>query len=170
MTELGDSTWYFPSKINITNGEIFDAGGYFRTDIERSANQSVNSSSWTYISWDYTQYDVPSGHESSPNPTRYTCQEDGLYLVSAGVYYKSTRTDFRLQDMKLRRNGADVAYGKRTAANNANGHWNYGQVAHVIPLTDGQYIEIQIYQQNTAAQPVNVTAELQVTRVGINPT
>lgn len=170
MSEVGTSgTWPFASKIYIDEGELITDGGYFRSSLKRVANQAINDQAWTYLSWDTTLYDTPSGHESSPNPSRYTVQEAGLYMVRAWCNFKSGRTDFRLQAVELRRDGALVGRGTRDQSSNPNAHWSAGNVAWHTPCSVGAYLTVAVYQDNGGGAQVNVDGAMMVERIGGNP-
>jgi len=174
MSEIGTSTWRFPSKVetvdNAYGGELFDEGGYWRASLGKATAQNISSTSWTKISWDGSNHNYPVGWTIGTNPTRYTCQESGLYLVVAYCLYRSTRTDFKLQIINLKRDNVNKGFGKRTGASNANGHWNAGQVSHVMPFVADEYLEIEVYQRNTGAATVPVTARVLICKVGGLPT
>lgn len=78
--------------------------------LRRTTTQSFASGTPTPIGFDTEDYDVLGGHSTVTNPSRYTCQREGWYLLIGGVGFDvpSTAGTNTYRGCRWRLNGADL--------------------------------------------------------------
>lgn len=115
-----------------------------------TASQSLNNQTWTAMSITATVDDNWSGHSNVTNPSRYTSQVAGWYLVN-GVYTPvANATGFRA--VRLQKNGSPVIGSGNYGPNNG-GTAEQGMVSPTteIFLAVGDYVEVAGWQSSGAA-------------------
>lgn len=112
-----------PVMRNFTVGE-YETGAYFNASVRdainfllmlpiatvyQTATQGLSANSSTPISFDSTAVDTYGGHSNTVNPSRYTAQVAGWYLVggAAPMNNSASGTNRKLQ---IYYNGTPVAY------------------------------------------------------------
>lgn len=123
----------------------------------RATDQSVADSTITIISFSAVRFDNDSLW-SAGSPTRLTCTEDGIYSITANAQWQNNATGFR--SIAIRLDGATViSVAQLGVASVAPGG---GQACTTLAchyeLTVGQYIEFQMYQDNSTNVALNVLA------------
>jgi hypothetical protein len=138
--------------------------------LRRAANQSINASAWTAISWDTEDRDGDGLHSLVTNPTRLTIPADwptGLWAVTVSVVWAATTGSRRLAGLSL--NGAaapdsTAQGGEGTAPAQA---WPIRPAAFYAELAAGQYCEAMVFQDTAGA--LNMTAKLVIEWRGRTP-
>lgn len=120
--------------------------------IYRTTNQSINSATWTAVSFDAERYDDHGLHEGVTNPTRITIIEPGRYLLIGSAHFAFHATGLRAARILL--NGSTVIAEDRNEA-------IYRDETNVAPVVEwdldtDDYVELQVYQNRGGA--LNVLA------------
>ena len=105
--------------------------------------------------------DSDGGHSNSTNPSRFTCQVAGSYLVAGGVAFASNTTGNR--QLRIMLNGSTNIPGAFAVAAAAAGS-NSGALAVppvIIPMVVGDYVEVHGFQSSGGA--LSTTAATDVT-------
>lgn len=124
-----------------------------RALLHKSANQSINLTTWTAVTWDSEQYDSDGGHSDSTNNSRYTVQTAGWWEFHARIMFNTAAGGDR--GARFLKNGAgnpfgEHASGSSTSVNDAGTHgWAL--------LSVGDYIETQAYQGASGSLSVAAT-------------
>ena len=132
--------------------------------LSRVAAVSVGTFPSSYIlSWDTQDTSTSSGSNltwsSTVNPTRVTVGTSSIYLIRGKVTSAGTAGN---RYIMLFKNGAEVSrvtYVANSAAENNT------EITLISYLAAGDYIELQYYQTN--GSNVNVTGNIQISRLGI---
>jgi hypothetical protein len=82
----------------------------------QSATQSVLDSTFTAITIDTEQLDPDGGHSNTVNPSRYTPQVPGTYLVFGTTAWNTSGVGYRRSRIQL--NGSNVKSAAASTANN----------------------------------------------------
>ena len=110
----------------------------------QNTGQSLNSAAWTAITIDTNVYDYYNGHSTTTNPSRYVCQQAGVYFVCGSVSFVSNSTDMRAA--YIAKNGTEVNQ-TRAQVQAVNGHnSSVGTLPGFVQLNAGDYIEVYGYQ------------------------
>ena len=119
-------------------------------------------SSYT-LSWDTQDTSTSSGSNltwsSTVNPTRVTVGTSSIYLIRGKVTSAGTAGN---RYIMLFKNGAEVSRVTYPANSGAE---NNTEITLISYLAAGDYIELQYYQTNGSS--VNVTGNIQISRLGI---
>jgi hypothetical protein len=119
----------------------------------KSANQSVNDSTWTSIAFGGTDtFDTNTIHDPSTNNTRLTCKVAGKYTVTGCAGFDTNTTGMRA--LRLLVNAATV-YSQQRQPPIASFE-TYINVTDVIELAVNDYVELQGFQNSGGA--LNVMA------------
>lgn len=168
---------------NISGGGTLALGGYTLTvpatgtaalkegfsgaRVYNSANISIPNNSSTALTFNSERYDNANYHSTSSNTSRLTAPSDGLYIISAHVYFQANATGFRQLSINI--NGTAVALEVRTAVTVASTA-TIMTITTQTRMTAGQYAEVAV--QQTSGGDLNVIAsssfspEFMIARVG----
>ena len=131
--------------------------------LSRVAAVSVANATFYALSWDTQDTSTSSGSNltwsSTVNPTRVTVGTSSIYLIRGKVTSAGTAGN---RYIMLFKNGAEVSrvtYVANSAAENNT------EITLISYLAAGDYIELQYYQTN--GSNVNVTGNIQISRLGI---
>ena len=132
--------------------------------LSRVAAVSVGTYPSTYIlSWDTQDTSTSSGSNltwsSTVNPTRVTVGTSSIYLIRGKVTSAGTAGN---RYIMLFKNGAEVS---RVTYPANSVQENNTEITLISYLAAGDYIELQYYQTN--GSNVNVTGNIQISRLGI---
>lgn len=110
--------------------------------------QSLNTSTWTAITFTSEGVDSASGHSTSTNTSRYTAVHTGWYQVNAGVSFALNATGSRA--IRFAVNGTAVQ-GRHISPATAATVASDLSLSKRIFLTAGDYLEIQGWQNSGGA-------------------
>ncbi|HEY9375048.1 hypothetical protein [Streptomyces sp.] len=102
-------TWTSSEQVTAAklNTDIRDSWNYFKAKpfclLAKSADQSINVSSLTAITWDVELKDSDGGHSNVTNNSRYTAQTAGWYNVRCTAFL--IPFSFTWADLTIRKNG-----------------------------------------------------------------
>jgi hypothetical protein len=139
----GDGSWASPGT-----------GGGPAGRVTASANQSIPNAADTAVTFDLVQYDDESMFDAG-SPTLLTAPpaRSGWYHVSAAVQWANSSAGMRR--LTLRVNGTDE-YESETRGASADHDDIRSAVSGLVPLHDGDYVEVLAYQDSGGA--LNVLA------------
>ena len=151
---LGDSgdTFTVPSGATIVNSGTATGFGGDNTpsfSVDLSANQSIEDSTWTKITFDREQWDTDSAFAS--NKFTVPSGEDGKYLFCAGTRVAGLDDEEQLST-KFVKNGGDVERGQVVFASPGSGHAGWNQATITLDLAASDYIEFYVHHNEGAAQ------------------
>jgi predicted flavoprotein YhiN len=170
MTTTGDtiysSSGSTPARLGIgSTGQVLtvaagipswatpSASGFVGCSLTKSANQSVNNTTATAITFDTELKDTNAFHDNSTNTSRITIPSGkaGFYLISGQINFASNSTGVR--DGAIYKNGTVMTQVFVLGA--ANGGWTGASVSQIQELAVADYIELFAYQNSGGALNVN---------------
>jgi hypothetical protein len=112
--------------------------------LTKSADQTISNNALTGISFNVETFDTDGFHDNSTNNTRITIPsgKTGKYAVVARFSWDTTSTAYKY--WRIRKNTATIlSFGlvDGTAS-------EYVQIADILDLTAGDYIEFECYQNS----------------------
>lgn len=127
---------------------IFATWGSFTLGarVFNSINESINSASFTTLTFDSERFDTDAIHNTSVNTSRLTIQTAGKYLVGANVGFSANATGVRYASIK--KNGTTNLV--TTSFPGFVGDTNWLNPQTVVDLAVGDYIEVEVYQNSGA--------------------
>ena len=131
--------------------------------LSRVAAVSVANATFYALSWDTQDTSTSSGSNltwsSTVNPTRVTVGTSSIYLIRGKVTSAGTTNN---RYSLILKNGAEVS---RVTYPANSVQENNTEITLISYLAAGDYIELQYYQTN--GSNVNVTGNIQISRLGI---
>ena len=118
-----------------------------------SSAQSIPSQVATKVEFDGEEFDYASEYDAVTN-FRFTAVVDGLYLINAMVEVAVQTGQWATA--YIYKNGALYKSGEKGSTNNSEDTGS--TVVAIVPLDAGDYVEIFVFQSNSASQAVNVGA------------
>ena len=109
-----------------------------------TGNQTVHDSTDTKVILEVEDHDIQG--EYDPTSYRFTAKAAGLYLIVGQTFYTAT-VDLKAYQVKIFKNGADLATIQRVANGTADG---LNQCTTVAFLAVGDYIELYAVQYSGA--------------------
>lgn len=147
-TPLGwDGTRYRALAVDVLGRLQVDCdGGCVGVRVYRNANQLIPDSAWTMVSFNAQRWDVPDNDQwvLAPNPTRLTCQWDGIYVITGNVSWEANVTGIRMVRIVVN-DAVDVA---RTQAQNLMLNAMQQIVTTTYKLVAGDFVELAVYQSS----------------------
>jgi hypothetical protein len=142
-----------PSWATPASGSTFVGCGVKKTD-----DQSINTGTYTVVSWASEDFDTNSMHDNATNNTRITIPtgKTGYYLLTGGIAFNSNGTGNRI--VRVYKNGADLRWLSSVAAANT-GNFTIVPFSQTFSLTAGDYLEIYAYQ--TSGGSLSVMSDAQ---------
>jgi hypothetical protein len=123
----------------------------------QATGQSVGSAAWTSLSLDSTVVDTYGGHSNTTNPSRYTSQVPGYYLLNGCSSFPSNSTGWR--GARATKNGAAVNGGAGEYGANASGATVPASPTVLVYLNVGDYCETQGYQTSGSGLTTSVNSD-----------
>ena len=119
--------------------------------MRNSTNQSIANTTDTALLWDTEDFDTASGHSTSSNTSRYTCQTGyaGKYLVRCTVFYAASAAG-TIRDVWFAVNGTNVS-GSSGRALPAAATILSVYASTIVTLTVGDYVEAFTRQDSGGA-------------------
>lgn len=117
--------------------------------VYRDAVQSINNSSWVYLSFNAVRFDN-DGMWNVANPTRLTCQKAGIYQISLTILWDSNNVGGRIARINESVGGLGIAEEFEDAA--AVGPCMV--LSTLYKLNQGDYVTAAVFQ--TSGGPLNI--------------
>src|SRR5919197_2582011 len=121
--------------------------------LTHNTTQSITNVTDTPVNFNTELADTDGGHSTSTNTSRYTAQTAGLWDVSACVPWEINGTGKREAYLKVNNT---TYYGSDTATAAASSRVSAAPAA-LIPVSVGDYIEVQVYQNSGGALNIDNT-------------
>ena len=115
-----------------------------------TAGQSIVNAVWDTVDWESESYDMQSMHDSSVNPSRLTIPTGagGKYVVTSSLSFQSAAGGNR--GIRIQKNG--VGEVRRVLTDDSGlSEFVSTQVADVLNVADGDYLEIAAWQSSGGA-------------------
>jgi hypothetical protein len=117
--------------------------------VYKDANQSINSGSGTYVTFNQESYDTNSYHDNVTNNQRLTIPTTGYYLIRAVITFAASNTGVR--SITIRKNDAQTVMARKRANNGGSGTDLTLHIATVLSLTATDYLRVEAYQDGTGS-------------------
>jgi len=162
---IGGGLWIGAVDQAPDEGDLYLEGSIRRSQavaarLHLAAAASINNASWTAIAWDTVDQNEP-GMWAAGSPARIVCQVDGLYLVAFNAVFAANGSGIRIFGARL--NGTNYLAETEVMSPSA-GNTGVGNVAALVPLQAGDYIEGMVYQSSGGSLNVGGSAE---TNIGV---
>lgn len=128
-----------------------------RSRAYNSGGQSINSSTWTKLTFDTNVYDYGPVHSTTTNPTRFTAQALGEYQIGVVVTFASNATNNRY--VRAIKNNTTVLGAVNNGA--VSGDASQLNLSLQVTLAKNDYIEFEAFQNSGGA--LNTVAGLDQT-------
>lgn len=136
------------------NKYVIVTSAFHRCSIDKSTDQSIDTTTWTSLTFDQEKYDIGGMHDNASNNQRITIIENGEYEIN--YHIKHDAADKSSYESRVYKNGSaaiegtcGLNVGSKDASHNIISH-----VSDLITLVIGDYIELQFYHDNDAAQDI----------------
>lgn len=118
----------------------------------KSTNQSINTATYTAITFDSENFDTDNYHSTSSNTSRITIPAGlgGKYLITFTAGFTANATGIR--GSALYKNGVQTHITFQLSASSAADHFFAG--SQIMNLSAGDYVEIFLYQSSGGALDV----------------
>lgn len=125
--------------------------------IYQASVQSIPNNAFTALTFDTTTTDSYGGHSNSTNPSRYTAQVAGWYELDGGFSLAANGTGVR--DGQWYRNGSAISTPGAGVVTGGSAAYTATEPMPGMPtfLNVGDYVELYVFQNSTAALNSNVT-------------
>ena len=115
----------------------------------RSTSQSIANNSYTTVDLTSELSDTNGAHDTSTNPSRYTCPIAGDWLLLGAGSIVANATGGR--GIRLLKNGSAIE-GSAKFETNASASFGWvGQTSLIVTLAVGDYVQMQLYQNSGGA-------------------
>jgi hypothetical protein len=115
--------------------------------VKQTSGASISDATNTILAFNAEDFDTDGMHDNATNNSRITINTAGVYLVIASVRYTAgISDDTRISILK---NGGNVGIDERGPNNSRSGQ----QVMGYYDLAVSDYLEAQVYQNNSANSP-----------------
>jgi hypothetical protein len=113
--------------------------------VKRAANKTLTTSTATKVDWDSENFDTNSFHDNATNNTRLTVPtgQSGYYLITWNAVFEANTTGYRTSQIK-KNNGSPLGTGVITGLTT----YSPAQNQLVLNLADGDYIELEVFQNS----------------------
>lgn len=114
----------------------------------KSADQAIPNTTTTAISWDLEDTDNDGVHDTATNNTRFVCRTGGVYVFDGRAFWASGGGAVRELELRITRaaGGTDSIYADTAPAGSFT-----QQLAAIIELAVGDYVELYAYQDSGGA-------------------
>lgn len=125
--------------------------------LRQTVAQSASSGAFTAVTFTAEDYDNRSGHSTSVNTSRYTCQVAGRYQVSGKVTWAANATGQRGSAWHV--NGSLINASQISVpAVNASAAYSYAAATMTVLLAAGDYVELHAFQDTGGSLSTSVAA------------
>jgi len=113
--------------------------------VKRAANKTLTNSTTTKVDWDSENFDTNGFHDNATNNTRLTVPtgQSGYYLITWNAVFEANVTGYRSSQIK-KNNGSPLGTGVITGLTT----YSPAQNQLVLNLADGDYIELEVFQNS----------------------
>lgn len=139
---------------------------YVGVSVYKSANQSINSATWTVLTFDSEDWDTDAFHSTSSNTSRLTVPtgKGGKYGLTGVLSFEPFANWYGLE---IRKNGTTFINYAPVLYSASGGDYTYTSFAYTLNLVAGDYIELRAYQASGAAKNVmNTYTTVQMNYLG----
>ncbi len=112
--------------------------------VTKSADQSINNTTWTAISWNQEDYDTDNMHDNSTNNSRLTATTAGKYMFGLSILWASNNTGGRM--VAIYKNGSEILRYRNSAVS-ATEFFTSG----IVEMVATDYAEIFVHQDSGSA-------------------
>jgi len=126
------------------------AGGAVGCVLYKSADQSINSGTWTALTFNTEEYDTDSFHDNSTNTSRITIPsgKGGKYLFTATVVYNDSSST-GVRSFGIYKNGNP--FGQLYLSAGVSSFYAIGTGSRMLDAVATDYFEIHAYQNSGGA-------------------
>lgn len=126
--------------------------------LRQTVAQSLATATFTSLTFTTEDYDnEPLGmHDPTVSNTRITCRTAGRYFVTSGVGFVSNATGRR--GLRVLLNGAAVNASQIVVPATGSSGFGVAGRSVYVPMSVGDYLELQAYQDSPAALSTDVVA------------
>lgn len=148
---------YFIDDAGTVTGPFGAGGGGGSTFVgaraNRSTTQSVPDATWTAVAFDAEDFDTNTFHDTATNPSRFTVPTGyaGKYRVTGLALWEANTTAQRYR--AIAKNGIRIAPAVVNATNNNTNGFGF-IVDDIVSCAVGDYLEMHVYQDSTAARNI----------------
>lgn len=115
-----------------------------RASLQRNTDQSINTGTWTVISWNQQNKLRNMTWSSSSNPSRLTCAVAGAYRITCFVQWQTNATGTRTIAFSVNSGGSHIGMIRTPAASQPIG---VGSTI-TLDMAVGDYIEAVVWQDS----------------------
>jgi hypothetical protein len=132
---------------------------YLGAKVHQSRGETFTSGVAASINFDQVLFDRHRGipHWTDIQPTRLTCQQDGLYMAVGSLYWDSNATGHRTVNIRV--NGTTIVASATTSGVNLNSA-NRLSASATLELEVGDYIELRGIQNSGGNLDTGVLGEI----------
>lgn len=136
----------------VSNGVKWGTPTFVGCSVYKSTVQSINSATYTAITWDLEYYDTDAIHSTTSNTSRFTVPtgKSGKWLLSGFIQYGSNSTGTR--GAGIYKNGTVYAYPSQGPVSPTVD--TIQPISFVIDLVAADYVELFGYQNSGGALDV----------------
>ena len=155
-------TWTSSEQVTAAklNTDIRDSWNFFKAKpfclLAKTADQSINVSTTTAITWDVELKDSDGGHSNVTNNSRYTAQTAGWYSVRCNTLL--VNFGFTWADLTIRKNGTAHQSRSTQIPELGSGSISPLNTEGYVQLAVNDYIEMTIIMLTGAGNNGNVVA------------
>ncbi len=136
-------------------------GQSYITTAHHNTTQSIADSTWVSLDLNTEDVDDRNWHSTSSNTSRITVDLDGTYMVTGqGSINKGAETQVSVM-VRILVDGTTetMRSGEHIPASSVTFTNFYPQVSDTLTLVSGQYVEVQVFQNNGGASALNTIAD-----------
>ena len=130
----------------------------------KSALQTLTTGAYAVLTWDVTDFDLPSGgqHSNTTNNSRLTVVVDGRYLVTAFADFATSGAGIR--SLKIYKNGVDQILPVPSVPS-AESTWAVLASWPPLDLVRGDYLEVYAFQSSGGNLNLSPYSKFSMTRM-----
>lgn len=135
----------------------------------RSTTQTLTHNAYTTIAFPSEVFDTASMHSTVTNNSRITATVDGLYLFIFHSVVQSAGDYHRVWAEMFLNGTTEIARGILVDKSVSGSNGPQPTVVTMYPLAVGEFMEVRVFQQNTAAasRTLSAGAAFMAARIGL---
>lgn len=147
------------SKVQFPAGFPVAATFYDKARLNKTANQSIPSSTVTAITWDVEEFDTNKIHDNSVSNTKIVIKNPGYYHISLNLFWAGTVGGIRQQWVE--KNGGSIRYGYLSllGADSVNAAYSSSDTVYCAA---GDELVAQVFQSTAGAINVPFDSSLKL--------